>query len=470
MSLSVVGFEHLHLHSDFSLLDGYGQVEEYSDRATQINQKFICVTDHGMMGAIPRQIRACEEKDGKPRANKLFPIFGCELYVNPEQPEVPNGKTTGDMIKDYDEDTKKRLRKSYHLLAIAYNNIGYTNLVKLSSWGWLKGYYYRPRVNHQILMAHREGIVFTSCCYMGEIGQAFEKGMQEGGAIRAEELGEAMLVKYMAMFGEDFRLEIMLLDFTKQKPYDKFIVKMHAKYGLPIIVTNDCHYCNPEDSEMQRNMLLVQTKKTRAEADAEYKAAIETGNLDEIPFEYQDQNLWMKSEEELNEKWLKDYSDIVDLDVFQKAKMTTVEVCNKAKGVTLDRSLKLPKIENANDKLRELVLSGFAKRGLPRTREYLDRIKEEYILICEKEFASYFLIEKMMTDEARRYWAEKTGNGHAAVGPGRGSAAGSLICYCLGITDVNPVYHDLLFSRFLSPVRGGKSMKLRFSINPIASI
>jgi DNA polymerase-3 subunit alpha len=242
---------------------------------------------------------------------------------------------------------------------------------------------------------------------------------------------------------------------------------MHAKYGIPVIVTNDCHYCNKEDSEMQRIMLLVQTKKTKQEAEEEYKKAIETGNLEDIPFEYQDTNLWMKSEEEMNEKWEKDYKDAIDLDLFNQAKMNTVEICKKAKGVTLDRSVKLPKIPDAEEKLREAVINGFSKRGLPKTQEYLDRIKEEYTLICNKDFASYFLIEKMMVDEARRYWGIKTGNGNAAVGPGRGSAVGSLICYCLGITDVNPIAHDLLFSRFLSPVRGGKSMKLRFSIDPI---
>ena len=149
----------------------------------------------------------------------------------------------------------------------------------------------------------------------------------------------------------------------------------------------------------------------------------------------------------------------------KQAKKTTVDVCNKAKGVELDRSIKLPQIPDANEKLMEAIISGFGSRNLPKTNKYLSRIKEEYELISKKEFSSYFLIQKMMTDEARRVCPKLLGwgDGSEAVGAGRGSAVGSLICYCLYITDVDPVHHDLLFSRFMSEARGGKSMKLRFS-------
>ena len=137
MAASIEGFEHLHLHTDFSLLDGYGMVEEYAKRAPEINQKFLCISDHGAMGAIPRQIRACEESG-------LSPIFACELYVNPLQPEVKLGEKTGpDYAKQMSEDERTALRKSYHLLAIAYTNKGYSNLVKLSSWGYTKGFYFK---------------------------------------------------------------------------------------------------------------------------------------------------------------------------------------------------------------------------------------------------------------------------------------------------------------------------------------
>ena len=173
----------------------------------------------------------------------------------------------------------------------------------------------------------------------------------------------------------------------------------------------------------------------------------------------------MKSEEELNDKWVKDYSDVLDKEFFEEAKRNTVRVCEFASGVEIDRSIKLPQLDNEKEDLKQKITEGFKLRRLPETKKYLDRLDEEYSLICQKGFASYFLIQKKMVDEARRIcpillgW----GDGSEALGAGRGSAVGSLVCYCLGITDVDPVEHDLLFSRFLSPARGGKSLKLRFS-------
>jgi len=405
--MKIVGFEHLHLHSSFSLLDGYGQVEEYCQRAKKINQQYLCITDHGMMAAIPEQIRCCEE-------HKLSSIFGIELYVNPLQPELKTGETSSDYTKEMSAEEYKRFKKSYHLLAIAYNEKGYSNLVKLSSLAWTKGFYRHPRVNHQQLMAYKEGIIFTSCCYNSEIGQAFDRG--------GEDEAFTMLEKYMAMFGENFYLEIMLLDFVKQKPYDAFIIKAHQRYGLPIILTQDCHYANPEDSYMQRLMLMIQTRKTLAEIQQKLDDDA-TADL----FELQDQNLWLKSEEELNAKWLSDYQDTIDLDLFNIAKQTTVEVCRKAANVKIDRTIKLPQIPDERDVFKDKIMRGFKERQLPRTREYLDRVLEEYSLITRKGFASYFLLQQMMTDSARAICPKLLGwgDGNDAVGAARGCLGGN---------------------------------------------
>lgn len=404
------------------------------------------------MGAVPRQIQACEEYGREP-------IFGCELYVQPMQPELKEGEKTTDLTEDMDPEERKRLGKSYHLLALATSQKGYSNLVNLSSLAWTRGFYRKPRVNHEMLLKHKEGIIFTSCCYNSEIGQAFDRG--------GDDAGFDMVEKYIGMFGKDnFFLEIMLLDFSKQKPYNQFIMRAHDKYGLPVILTQDCHYSQREDSKMQRLMLMVQTRKTLQEIQEKMDRE-ETADL----FELQDTNLWMKSEEELNEKWESDYKDAIPLEFFEEAKRNTVRVAERAKGVKLDRSVKLPYIEDADQKLLEYISIGFKKRRLPRNATYMARVKEEYDLICSKGFASYFIIQKMMTDEARRVSKELLGygDGSEAVGPGRGSAVGALTCYCLGITDVDPIEHDLLFSRFLSPARGGKQMKLRFSIDPVAA-
>lgn len=439
----IVGFEHLHLHTDFSLLDGYGMVEEYAVRAPKIDQKFLCVTDHGMMGVIPRQIRAADE-------NNLSPIFGCELYCQPMQQDT-QVQSAADFQKDLSEEEKAIYRKSYHLLAIATNNTGYKNLVRLSSWGWVNGFYRKPRVNYDMLQKHKEGIIFTSCCYMSEIGQAFERG--------GKEAADEMIRKYMEMFQGQFYLEFMLLDFNKQKPYDIYIIDAAERFGLPLIVTNDTHYCEEEDSKMQRLMLMIQTKNTVQQIEEKIK----NGEAQDL-FELQDQNLWMKSEIELNRKWYSDYRDVIPHEIFERAKQNTVKICELARNVQLDRSIKLPQYPDADLRLMNLVQKGVKERDIPIRQEYLSRIKEEYELICRKGFSSYFLIQQEMTNEARRVAPQVLGwgDGSEAVGPGRGSAAGSLICYLLGITDVDPIREGLLFSRFLSPARGGKQLRLRF--------
>lgn len=411
-----------------------------------------------MLGAVPRQIRACEKINDKKGKDTLSPIFAVELYINPLQPESNSLEDMQKFIADLNEEEKKEIKASPHLLAIAYNETGYKNLVRLTSWGWTKGFYRKPRINYDQLIKHKEGLFFTSCCYNSEVGRAFDKG--------GEEAAYRVIEKYVEMVGKDhYFLEFMLLDFKKQKPYDAFIIKAHEKYGLPLILTNDCHYCNKEDSKFQRLMLMVQTNRTVQEIQ---KAIAENDTQDF--FELQDSNLWMKSEEELNEKWLKDYSDVIPYELFCEAKKNTVKLCEKAKGVQLDRSLKLPILPDADEVLKEEIMKGFKSRNLPRTKEYLDRIKEEYSLITRKGFSSYFLIQKMMTDEARRVCKEILGygDGSQATGPARGSAGGALICYCLRITNIDPVREGLLFSRFMSEARGGRSICLEFkNIDPL---
>jgi len=205
---------------------------------------------------------------------------------------------------------------------------------------------------------------------------------------------------------------------------------------------------------------MVQTNRTLSEIEL----AKSTDDGAKEFFELQDQNLWMKSEEELNDMWLKNYSDVIPYELFCEAKKNTVEICKKAKGVELDRSLKLPVLPDADLRLKEEVLRGMKRRGVSNKPEYVNRVMEEYSLITRKGFASYFLIQKAMTDEARRVCRDILGfgDGSQAVGPGRGSAVGSLICYLLGITNVDPVYEGLLFSRFMSEARGGRSIVLKF--------
>ena len=455
MGHPICGFEHLHRHSDMSLLDGFATVAEYAEYQKTINQKYLCITDHGVMGAIPQQITECEK-------HNLYPLLGVEMYVNSMQPEMPNREGSKEFRKNLGDGSgevtplQKRFDKSCHLLGIAYNNVGYSNLVRLTSWAWIHGFYRRPRVNHEVLQKYKEGIIFTSTCANSEIANAL---FNEG-----EDAAFLMVEKYMAMFGEHFYLELMMLDFKGQKPYDVFLLKAHAKYNLPLIMTQDCHYCRKEHSHNQHLMLMQQNRKTLAEI----QNLIDSGQ-DDI-FELQDTNLWLKSEDELNAKWESDYQDIIDYELYKQSKTNTVRICEKAKGVEINRDVKLPKFPDADAVLWEEILKGFKARECPNTDQYNSRIKEEYELIAEKGFASYFLIQKEMTDEARKVGPSILGfgDGSEAVGCGRGSACASLVAYCLKIHDIEPIHHDLRFSRFLSPARGGKQLKLRHTINPIA--
>ena len=453
MQHEITGFEHLHRHSDFSLLDGYAMVEEYAKYSATANQKHLCISDHGSMAAVPQQIKWADNC-------KLNPVFACELYLNPRQPHCNEKGEMSKMVSSLPEDEKKKMRKSFHLLAIARTDQGYRNLVQLTSWAYLHGFYYRPRINYDQLLAHKEGLTICSGCYNCEIGQAFE---HEG-----EEAAFAMVEQYKQMFGEHFYLEMMLLDFDKQKPYNAFLVKAHDKYNIPMVITNDCHYCLEEDSQQQRYMLMIQTNTTLREIQ-EKMAAAAVGEQTEF-FELQDKNLFMKTEDELNVKWEQDYSSVIDYELFKECKRNAVAICESTRGVKIDRTNKLPHpFDDEDKKLWEEIEEGLKWRGLDRTTEVIERINEEYKLICRKEFSSYFLIEQMICREARRAWKEIMGwgSGWEAMGPGRGSGVGSLVNYLLGITDVNPLIHNLLFSRFMSPARGGKTIDFKFRQDPL---
>lgn len=446
MKFEICGFEHNHNHGNYSLLDGISSVKDMCERAKQANMRNICITDHASMSVIPSQIRMCEEYG-------LNHIFGCEFYISPFQEPCPTKESLEQFLKNLDPEQTKQWRKNYHFLGLAFNEVGYKNLVKLNSWSYANGWGGNPRrarINRELLQAHKEGIIWSSCCYMSEIGQSFDKG--------GESAGEEMLQLYIAMLGkENFVLEIMMLDFEKQKPYDKFIIKMAEKYGMKIMLTQDSHYAQKEDAKQQKYTLMVRGKRTLKDI----QTAIDSDPNADF-FELQDQNLWMKSEDELNEFWEAKYKDIIPYEIFCSAKRESVNISNKCKNIKLDRSMKLPKIPDADSKLWDLILEGIKKRNIPKTKEYMKRILEEYDLIVRKEFSSYFLIQREIINEAKNKLSQSGLDGANAVGPGRGSVCGSLVCYILQITDVNPIPYKLLWSRFLSESRG-KSIKFKFS-------
>lgn len=439
--------------SDYSLLDGLGTCSEYATRAKELGNKYLTISDHGVLSAVPILIRESEKRG-------LKYVIASELYYCAIQPEIHSLADMKRFMKDLNEDELRGVKQAgAHVLAIAYNEEGYKNLVKLTSYGWVKGFYKRPRVNKEQLVKHKEGIIFTSCCYASPVGKAWDFGLQTSPEY-AEELALKAIEEQVSIFGrENYYLEMILLDFPKQKPYNKFLVKASQLLNLKMSISCDTHYCRREDSKIQQLMLMIQTGRTIQEIE-QLKREEEARDL----FELQDTNLWMKSEEEINEKYIQDYQDIIPLEVFQEAKRNTVRICEKAGNVKLDRSLKLPIIESADEKLWDEMLKGFKKRGLPKTRQYSDRMKEEYNIIWRKGFSSYFLIQRQMVQEARRVVKRFLGweDPSSAVGFGRGSASSSLTCYLLEITEIDPIKEGLLFSRFMSESRGGRNISFLF--------
>ena len=435
-----MGFEHLHRHCSYSLLDGYGLVDEYAEYSKEVNQKFLCITDHGTMASVPSQIKAAEE-------HGLTPVFGCEMYMNPLQFEAQSREENAEFRKNLPPDKQKIFDKPMHLLGIAISNEGYKNLVKLTSWGWIHGFYKKPRVSHEMLKKHKEGIIFTSTCGNSEIAWTFFNF--------GEEAAFEVVKKYKEWFGENFYLELMMLDWKMQTPYNEFLIRAHNKFNIPFIISQDCHYCKKEHSLNQRLTLMVNNKRTLNDI----QALIDSGEAEDI-FELQDKNLWMKSEDEMDEKWEKDHSESIDYEIYKQAKANTVKICQMAANVQIDRTLKIPSFPNDKVKLMDLIQLGIKERNMPKTTEYMKRIKEEYEVICDKGFASYFLMDRMIVEEAFRVCKEICGFEDSSIARGgRGSVGGSLIAYLLDLHDLDPVKHDLYFSRFLSRARGGKQMR-----------
>lgn len=447
--IPLVGFENLHCHSFYSL-DGVNSPAELCDRVVANGQSYLSISDHGNLSSIPHQIRACEEKN-------IQPIFAIEAYINKHQKKAGSLEKNHEIIENLSEEEKKEFKVSPHLLLIAYNQEGYKNLVRMSSWSFCYGFYRHPRINYEILKEHKEGIIATSACINSPIGRAFLKG--------GEEAAKEEIKEFISIFGkENFYLEIMLLDFKKQRPYNEFLIKAAEEFGLKIIISCDAHYADKEESHMQKLILLLKNKKTLADLE---DMIANSGGTEDI-FELQDTNLYLKDERTLNETYKK--HDYIPFEVFQEAKKNTLAICERAKGVKLDRKLKLPQIPDADQKLQELVVRGMKEKnnGLYRQKKYAKRLSEELDLIKRKGFSSYFLIQKMIRDGARAY-AKTIGIDPAYVmGKGRGSAGGALVLYFLGVTDVDPIKEDLLFSRFLSESRGGRSLNLEFkNIDPL---
>ena len=392
-------FTHLHVHSHYSLLDGLAKIDDLLNRAKELGMESLAITDHGVLyGGIEFYIKAKEKG--------IKPIIGCEMYV-----------TAGDYLSK-NNTTEDKTR--HHLIMLCKNEKGYKNLMKLISIAHLEGFYYKPRINKELLRKHSEGLIGLSACAEGEVPAAAISGDLE----KAEKLA----LEYQKIFGKgNFYLEIQYHPkFEKQAIANKALVEISKKHNIPLIATNDIHYVKKEDAPIQDILLCIQTNRK----------VTETNRMNLMDFE-----LYLKSPEEMAAH----FKDIPEaLENSQKI----VDACNLEirLGETQLPHFDVPKGFTAKSYLRKLVEEGFGKRfGKNITEEHKNRMEYELGIIEKTGFASYFLIVQDFVN-----WAKEQG---IVVGPGRGSAAGSFVSYLIGITNIDPIKYDLLFERFLNPER-----------------
>ena len=400
-------FVHLHLHSHFSLLDGANKIEPVITRAVEYGMPAIALTDHGnLFGAV--QFHDTAVKQG------IKPIIGCEVYVAREGRTTRNGRSDG----------------SNHLVLLATNAEGYANLSRLVSLAYLEGFYYKPRIDKELLQAHSSGLIGLSACLKGSVawhlkGEQFEEAKKQAGEL-AEILGPG-----------NFFLEMQDHGLEEQKKVNAGMVQLARDLGLPLVATNDCHYLNKEDSEAHDVLLCIQTGKTVQ---------------DDNRMSYRGNQFYVKSPAEMAALFA-DYPEALrnTLEIAARCNFELIDPGNifpnfsVPDGFTIDSYFE--KIAREGFESRLPFLHGLESLGKLHhpIEEYRKRLDQEIVMIQQMKFPAYFLI---VWDFIR--YAREAG---IPVGPGRGSAAGSLVSYALKITDVDPLQYDLLFERFLNPER-----------------
>jgi DNA polymerase-3 subunit alpha len=412
----------LHVHTHYSLFDGIATPQEYVDRAAELGMPAIAITDHGSLSGHREMYRAAKEKGIKP-------ILGIEGYITKDRHDHTDKKAKNDPLDlNYN-----------HLVILAKNKKGLENLNKLNEIAWTEGFYKKPRIDWEILEQYKEGLIITSGCLSGVLAKAIE----------ADELAYAKEhIKWCKdTFGDDYYLEVMP---HNPPEINKTILDLADEFGIVPVVTPDCHHSDPSQAEIQELKLILNSYSNKTEKDVSYEKSRKHDNLmDRLDYLYgADRQMSFKnfeihllSYEEMKAAMEKQGIDREDM--YQ----ATLDIVDKIEDYNIQDYQDLLPVQyiNPNAELRTLALEGLTSMGLDKDQVYLDRIEEEMKVIEDKNFGPYFLVVRSMIA-----WAKKE---DIMVGPGRGSAAGSLLCYALGITDIDPIKHGLLFFRFINPER-----------------
>lgn len=400
---------HLHNHTHYSLQDGACTVESLVNAAKKHQMHAVALTDHGVMYGVPEFYK-------KAKSAGIKPIIGMEAYIVTEGSRFDKGKS--------DEISGKKKKKHYnHLILLAKNKIGYKNLIKLSTLGFTEGFYYRPRIDLELLKKHSEGLICTSACVGGVVATHLVNNNYQ----KAKDVS----LTYKEIFGDDFYLEIQDHNMAHERPMIEGIPKLAKELGIKLVATNDCHYINKEDA-IAHNILLMLSDKT--------------GEADYNNLRYGTDQIYFKSQDEMI-KLFKNYKGAIENTIeieekidlkleFEGHHFPIFPIPNDSPAKTLDDYFEL------------LAIEGLRKKFKTITPEIKERFDFEVMTIKQMGFSGYFLITQDFINAAKDMGIP--------VGPGRGSAAGSLVAFTLGITNIDPLKYDLLFERFLNPER--KSM------------
>ena len=404
-------FAHLHCHTQFSLLDGAASITDMMQKAQADGMKAVALTDHGNMFGAFKFVAEASKFNVKP-------IVGCEFYLVEDRHKKQFSK----------EDKDQR----YHQLMLAKNATGYKNLMKLTSLGYIEGMYSKwPRIDKELIEKYHEGIIATSCCLAAEIPQAILK--------KGEEEAEELLKWWLDLFGEDFYIELQRHDLEEQDKVNTVLLKFAQKYNLKVIATNDSHYVDQEDWLPHDILLCINTGESQSKPIHKGEGF---GGKD-YRFGFPNDQFYFKSQAEMNALF-QDVPQAID---------NTQEIVDKVETLNLKRDVLLPnfpippEFANADDYLRHLAFEGAKspRRYGEITPEVEERLNHELHIIKTMGFAGYFLITADFINAGR--------NMGVLVGPGRGSAAGSVVAYAIGITNIDPIKYNLLFERFLNPER-----------------
>lgn len=389
-------FIHLHLHTEYSLLDGVGKIDDYLEKAKSLGMKSIAITDHGnMFGAMEMYKKAIK--------NGIKPIIGIEIYLS----------------EFFMEEKKRRI---FHLILLAKDEVGYKNLIKISSEAYINGFYYKPRIDKEYLRTHSKGLICLSACMQGEISRRILDSEEEKNI-------EEAINSYIEIFGkDDFYIEIQGNGIEEQKELNKKLSFYAKKFNLKLVATNDTHYVNKGDHTLQDIMICIQTGALVS---------------DEKRMKIQTTELYFKNRDEMLESIGNEYIEAID---------NTEEIANKCNLFIDFGSFKFPFYEipknfnSIEDYLKKLVYDGVQERySSGMTENILERLEYELSVINKMGYAGYFVVVWDFINYAKK--------NNIPIGPGRGSAAGSIVSYALKITDLDPLKYNLIFERFLNPER-----------------